>query len=178
MGLIGYTLAIIFGLVGLIIAGVGASTLLSFDWKRSHSATTAELPELNSGSTGLVRIAANGFEFRARVAGLDNTGPGLMLLHGFPETSAMYTPLIEAAATAGYRVVAFDQRGYSPGARPTGVDNYEVRLLVEDAWAVANAVRNRAAPRAPDGWPACPLSVDSRSGLELCNAGNRPKSIL
>ena len=32
----------------------------------------------------------------------------------------------------------------------------------------------RGAARAPDGWPACPFSVESRSGRVLCSAGNRP----
>ena len=33
--------------------------------------------------------------------------------------------------------------------------------------AVASDVRKRAAARAPDGWPACPLSDDTRSGRVL-----------
>ena len=48
----------------------------------------------------------------------------IVLLHGFPETSAMWIPLIKAASAAGYRVVAFDQRGYSPGARPGKAVSY------------------------------------------------------
>ncbi len=42
--------------------------------------------------------------------------------------------------------------------------------------AVASDVRNRAAARAPDGWPLWPFSVDTRSGRVLCSAGKRPKS--
>ena len=42
--------------------------------------------------------------------------------------------------------------------------------------AVASAVRKRAAARAPDGWPAWPLSVETRSGRVLCSAGKSPKS--
>ena len=41
-------------------------------------------------------------------------------------------------------------------------------------WAVASVVRNRWAERAPDGWPAWPLSVETRSGRVLCSAGNSP----
>jgi pimeloyl-ACP methyl ester carboxylesterase len=78
--------------------------------------------------------------FRARVAGLSNRGPGLILLHGFPETSLMWEPLAHAAASAGYRVVAFDQRGYSPGARPEGVAPYAAPELVADVLSVADAV--------------------------------------
>ena len=89
---------------------------------------------------GLARVSANGYEFRARVAGRNNSGPALLLLHGFPVTSAMYTPLIDAAAAAGYRVVAFDQRGYSPGARPTDLQAYKLPHLVADALGVADAM--------------------------------------
>lgn len=89
---------------------------------------------------GLVRVPASGFEFRARVAGLSNSGPPLLLLHGFPETSAMWLPLIEAAAADGYRVVAFDQRGYSPGARPERVEAYLLPELVGDVFAVADTM--------------------------------------
>jgi len=120
----------------LLVAG----SLLSLDWERQHAARTAALPLLSgSAPDGLVRIEAAGMTFRARVAGLANSGPGVILLHGFPETSAMWTPLIAAAAAAGYRVVAFDQRGYSPGARPEGVEPYAVPELVGDVLAVADA---------------------------------------
>jgi pimeloyl-ACP methyl ester carboxylesterase len=77
-------------------------------------------------------------EFRARIAG--SHGDGVILLHGFPVTSAMYEPLLAAAAEGGYRVVAFDQRGYSPGARPAGSEHYAVGDLVGDVLAVADAV--------------------------------------
>lgn len=131
--------------VAILIAGGAAvfvaGALLSLDWDREHAARTAELPLVTTArADGLVRIPARSFVFRARVAGLDNTGRGVVLLHGFPESSAMWIPLIEAAAARGHRVVAFDQRGYSPGARPEGVESYVVPELVEDVRAVADAV--------------------------------------
>ncbi len=127
--------------LALALAVVAAGTLLSLDWDRQHRARTAALPLFEPGQPdGLARIEAGGMTFRARVRGLSNPGPGVLLLHGFPETSAMWEPLARAAAAAGYRVVAFDQRGYSPGARPRGVDNYAAVELVADALAVADAV--------------------------------------
>jgi pimeloyl-ACP methyl ester carboxylesterase len=87
-----------------------------------------------------VQIRARNFSFRARVAGLDGDGPALLLLHGFPETSIMWEPLIEVAELAGYRVVAFDQRGYSPLARPEAVAAYRLPELVADIFAVADEV--------------------------------------
>jgi pimeloyl-ACP methyl ester carboxylesterase len=129
-----------FVLVVLGLGALGAGSLLSLDWSRAHRARTAALPRLDaSASQGLVRIEANGFEFRARVAGLDSHGPGLLLLHGYPETSAMWEPLLAEAAARGYRAIAFDQRGYSPGARPEGVEAYRVDEMVGDVLAVADA---------------------------------------
>ena len=57
-------------------------------------------------------------EFLVRVAGMQNEGPAVILLHGFPESSIMWQPLLDEAAKKGFRVLAFDQRGYSPNARP------------------------------------------------------------
>ncbi len=124
-------------LAALILA---VGSLATLDWDRTHAAQTAKLPLASPSSPdGLVRVRTGALVFRARVAGLANRGPALVLLHGFPETSAMWTPLIEAASAAGYRVVAFDQRGYSPGARPEGVSSYVIPELVGDVLAVADA---------------------------------------
>ena len=65
-------------------------------------------------------LAANGLTFRTRLAGPADGVP-VMLLHGFPESSAMWAPLMEELARAGYRCAAPDQRGYSAGARPAQV---------------------------------------------------------
>jgi pimeloyl-ACP methyl ester carboxylesterase len=59
-------------------------------------------------------------------------GPLVLLLHGFPQTSWSWRQVWPALAAAGYRVVAPDQRGYSPGARPREVDAYRMHHLVGD----------------------------------------------
>ena len=62
----------------------------------SHTAITRELPFFDLSREGLVRIRASGMEFRARVGGFDNpNGEGVILLHGFPETSIMWEPLLD-----------------------------------------------------------------------------------
>ncbi|MGH0028905.1 MAG: alpha/beta fold hydrolase [Myxococcota bacterium] len=132
-------LALLALLVGVPL-GVWLGARASLDGERRHAAATRALPLLSPDTDrGLVRVAANGFTFRARVAGLGGDGPGLVLLHGWPETSIMWEPLLARAAEAGFRVVAFDQRGYSPGARPTGTAAYAVAGLVDDLMAVADA---------------------------------------
>ncbi len=56
----------------------------------------------------------------------------VLLLHGFPQTSWSWRAVWPQLVDAGYRVVAPDQRGYSPGARPEGVDAYRMPALVGD----------------------------------------------
>lgn len=75
-------------------------------------------------------------DFNILVAGPD-AGEVVLLLHGFPQHATMWLPQLEALAGAGYRAVAFDQRGYSPGARPAEVEHYRIGHLVGDALAVA-----------------------------------------
>lgn len=84
-----------------------------------------------------LEIAARGFEFCARAAGHE-TGRPVLLLHGFPQTSWSWHHQIDALASAGRRAVAFDQRGYSPRARPSAIDDYSIDELVADGLAVAD----------------------------------------
>jgi pimeloyl-ACP methyl ester carboxylesterase len=114
---------------------------MSMDTDYTHTRKTGTLAKFSPHSeSGLVRIATEDYEFRARVAGFDSADrPAVILLHGFPVTSAMWDPLIEPMTAAGYRVLAFDQRGYSPGARPGDVADYAVEKLVNDVIAVADA---------------------------------------
>jgi len=83
-------------------------------------------------------VEANGLTFTCRTAGPDDGEP-VLLLHGFPETSHMWVPLMTDLAAAGYRCVAPDQRGYSPGARPPDVADYHYEHLAADALAIAKA---------------------------------------
>lgn len=135
-----------FGLLGLVVAALlvlTAGALLSLDWRKCHTRAAAALPRLRdpiSQPDGLTLISVGDLRFRARVANLGGSGEGIILLHGFPQTSAAWQPLMEAASARGYRVVAFDQRGYSPGARPRRLKDYIVENLVSDVLGVANAV--------------------------------------
>lgn len=83
-------------------------------------------------------VDANGFTFSALAAGPDDGRP-VVFLHGFPQTSWEWRFQLDAVAGAGYRVLAIDQRGYSPGARPSEVDDYGIDKLAADVIAVAGA---------------------------------------
>jgi len=71
-------------------------------------------------------------------------GPGdggvVILLHGYPETKESWDGVVPGLAAAGYRVLAPDQRGYSPRARPRGRRAYVADNLVADVLALADAV--------------------------------------
>jgi len=67
-------------------------------------------------------------------------GETIVLLHGFPERASCWrrvTPLLHAQ---GFRTLAPDQRGYSPGARPRGRAAYRLAELTADVVALVDAV--------------------------------------
>lgn len=84
-------------------------------------------------------IAANGFEFEITKAGPAG-GEAVILLHGFPQTAYQWRHQINTLADAGYRVVAPNLRGISPGARPGQESAYHIDHLQEDVIAIADAL--------------------------------------
>jgi pimeloyl-ACP methyl ester carboxylesterase len=68
------------------------------------------------------------------------SGDLVLLLHGFPETKRSFRAQLTALGDAGYRAVAVDQRGYSPDARPSGVDAYDIRNLTRDVLVIADSL--------------------------------------
>ncbi|OZG27944.1 alpha/beta hydrolase [Williamsia sp. 1138] len=85
------------------------------------------MPRDESNST--VTVGGLGFDVRSRPGG---EGDPVILLHGFPETSASWSTVADLLATAGIASYAPDQRGYSPGARPTDIADYRLQELVGD----------------------------------------------
>ena len=73
-----------------------------------------------------IQIKARGFTFDALSDGPED-GPLLILLHGLPRTSWEWHHQIPKFAEAGFRTIAPDMRGYSPGARPEGKRAYKVK---------------------------------------------------
>ncbi len=89
-----------------------------------------------------LRLPANGLVFSGFTAGPAD-GPAALLLHGFPQTSTSWAAVAAPLAAAGLRVVAVDQRGYSPGARPDRVDEYAMPNLLADAVAIIDELGGR-----------------------------------
>ncbi|EFV11915.1 alpha/beta fold hydrolase [Segniliparus rugosus] len=85
----------------------------------------------------LTSFTNDGLTFDVRDEGPQD-GPVVILLHGFPQTSASWSGVIPRLVAAGFRVLAPDQRGYSPGARPNTVGSYTLDRLVDDVLALAD----------------------------------------
>jgi pimeloyl-ACP methyl ester carboxylesterase len=77
-----------------------------------------------------MQVDVGDLTFQVRTEGPADGAP-ILLLHGFPETSLSWTAVMPLLATAGLRIYAPDQLGYSPGARPGEVDAYAMPNLAQ-----------------------------------------------
>ncbi len=68
-------------------------------------------------------------------------GDPVVLLHGFPQDAGAWTAVADELHGAGLRTLAPDQRGYSPGARPSGRAAYRLRELTADVLALLDAAQ-------------------------------------
>lgn len=118
--------------IAVLIAACSGGSSTSGSGGEPSSATA-------DGEIRMTQITVGDLTFEAREAGPDG-GELVLLLHGFPTTSAMWRNQLEALGEAGYHAVAPDQRGYSPGARPTEVEDYALAKLAEDAVGIADAL--------------------------------------
>jgi pimeloyl-ACP methyl ester carboxylesterase len=63
------------------------------------------------------------------------SAPLVVMIHGFPDFWYSWRHQMSALADR-FQVVAIDQRGYNLSDKPTGVENYDMRLLVGDVAAI------------------------------------------
>lgn len=96
-------------------------------------------PLVGSGEIETMQISVGELTFDAYAAGPQGGEP-VILLHGFPESAWEFHRQLSALGLATYRAVAPNQRGYSPGARPDGVDAYRMDRLVADVLGMADAL--------------------------------------
>jgi pimeloyl-ACP methyl ester carboxylesterase len=89
-------------------------------------------------ATTEVEIEANGLAFETLVAG-PHTGETVILLHGYPQSAASWRETMDWLATRGYRSIAPNLRGYSPGANPREASEYGMDALVADVIGIADA---------------------------------------
>ena len=85
------------------------------------------------------RIQGRGVDLAVTELG-DRVRPTVVLIHGFPNTSAVWAPVAQLLATGGFHVVAYDVRGAGDSGVPTRQSDYALPVLIEDMAAVITAV--------------------------------------
>ena len=85
------------------------------------------------------RIRANGIEVNA-VVGPKRDGPALLLLHGYPQTLAIWHKVAPRLAER-FNVVATDLRGYGDSGKPDGGPKHEAYSKREMARDQVEAMR-------------------------------------
>jgi len=100
-----------------------------------------------------MQVEARGFTFDMTVGGPEGGTPVLML-HGFPQDRREFELMAPKLHAAGLRTYAYDQRGYSPGARPDGVEAYKLSESTDDAVAVLDALGIESAHVIGHDWGA------------------------
>ncbi len=98
-------------------------------------------------------ISSDGFQIASYAFGPAD-GPPMILLHGWPEIAYSWKLTIPALVKAGYRVIAFDLRGFGRSDVPIGDSHYVMPQLVGDIEAVMDGYGIRNAVLVGHDWGA------------------------
>lgn len=98
-------------------------------------------------------VDVNGVRLRVFEAGPPD-GPLVILAHGFPELAFSWRHQIPVLASAGYRVLAPDQRGYGGSSRPGPVEAYDITALTGDLVALIDRAGAQRATLVGHDWGA------------------------
>src|SRR5688500_4883609 len=73
------------------------------------------------------KYRVNGIDMHVVIQG---QGPDVLLVHGFPDSIAVWHHQIPAFVAAGYRVIAPDQRGFGLSEAPRATRAYAIENYV------------------------------------------------
>ncbi|MBT9504002.1 MAG: alpha/beta hydrolase [Burkholderiaceae bacterium] len=92
-------------------------------------AGAGQTPNAAAIEAAVKRVNVGGLEFPVLDIG---SGPAVLLLHGFPDTHALWRKQVGPLVAAGYRVVAPDLRGFGDAPRPQAIADYHPGLILGD----------------------------------------------
>ncbi|MBT9458883.1 MAG: alpha/beta hydrolase [Burkholderiaceae bacterium] len=92
-------------------------------------AGAGEEPSAAAIEAAVRKVNVGGLEFPVLDIG---SGPAVLLLHGFPDTHALWRNQVGPLVAAGYRVVAPDLRGFGDAPRPQAIADYHPGLILGD----------------------------------------------
>jgi epoxide hydrolase 4 len=84
-------------------------------------------------------VQTNGIQLHTVTAG-PQSGPPVVLLHGFPENWRCWITQLPALAAAGCRVIVPDPRGYNLSDKSRGIESYRSEELIKDILGLINAL--------------------------------------
>ena len=123
-------------------------------------------------------VEANGIKLHLAEQG---EGPLVLLCHGFPECWYSWRHQLAALASAGFRAVAPDMRGYGRSDRPEAIDQYTLFHLVGDMVWLLDAL-GESQPvivghdwGAPVAWHAAKMRPDLFRGVIGLSVPFRPR---
>lgn len=111
----------------------------------------ASKPTMASETAQEIVLRVNGVALNVVVAG---RGEPVLLLHGFPDSAALWREVIPHLVSAGYRVIAPDQRGFGQSEAPRGARNYAIDQIGRDAMAVLDLLDVKTAKLVGHDWGA------------------------
>ncbi|MEO7371346.1 MAG: alpha/beta fold hydrolase [Ilumatobacteraceae bacterium] len=106
----------------------------------------------------------------------EGDGPAVVLLHGFPDSHALWRHQVPALRDAGFRVIAPDLRGFGESSKPEGADQYGLLDLVGDVLGILDSVGVERAHVVGHDWGAAlawalaafvPARVDHLAALSV-----------
>jgi pimeloyl-ACP methyl ester carboxylesterase len=96
---------------------------------------------------------------------VDGDGPTVLLLHGWPDTSALWDEVAPELVRAGYRVAVPDLRGCGLSGKPDDVELYRMHHLIGDVAAIVDVLDVERVSLVGHDWGA---------GLAWATAAYRP----
>lgn len=84
------------------------------------------------------RLTINGLQMNVLIAG---EGPPVLLVHGFPDTMAVWRKQIAPLVEAGYQVIVPDTRGCGGSEIPARTADYHIDHLVADLLALLDTLQ-------------------------------------
>jgi epoxide hydrolase 4 len=110
-------------------------------------------------------VSTPGGMLHVRVIG---SGPPVLLLHGFPDSSLGFRELCEALAAQGFRAIAPDLLGYGLSDKPAGLEPYRSTAIIADLAALV---------RWCNAGPVAVLGHDWGGTLSYCFASEYPELV-
>ena len=89
------------------------------------------------------------------------SGQPVVLIHGYPLSSASWEKQVPVLLDAGYRVIAYDRRGFGRSSQPTAGYNYDT--FAQDLHTLVTQLKLQEFSWSGSRWEAVKLRATSES---------------